>query len=44
MVERMREIREEVSHEIMTMTIAEERAYLAEGLKNLKAKRNKAKR
>ncbi len=42
MVERMREIRDQVSHDIMNMSIAEERAYLADQLKKLKSKREKA--
>lgn len=41
MVERMREIRDQVSHDIMNMSLAEERAYLAEQLKKLKSKRKK---
>lgn len=44
MVEHMREIRDQVSHEIMNMSLAEERAYISEQLKKLKAKRKKAKR
>jgi predicted oxidoreductase len=44
MVERMREIRDQVSHDIMNMSLKEERAYLAEQLKKLKAKRKKANR
>ncbi len=44
MLERMREIRDEVSNDIMNMSLAEERAYLAEQLKKLKAKRKKANR
>lgn len=44
MLERMREIRDEVSNDIMNMSPAEERAYLAEQLKKLKAKRKKANR
>ena len=43
-VERMREIRDQVSHDIMNMSLTEERAYLAEQLKKLKAKREKANR
>ena len=44
MVERMREIRDQISHDIMNMSAAEERAYLAEQLKKLKSKRQKANR
>ena len=44
MVKRMREIRDQVSHDIMNMSLAEERAYLAEQLKKLKSKREKVKR
>lgn len=44
MVERMREIREEVSQDIMNMTLTEERAYIAEKLQKLKAGRKKANR
>ncbi|MEQ8904006.1 hypothetical protein [Ekhidna sp.] len=44
MVERMREIRDQVSHDIMNMSLTEERAYLAEQLKKLKAKHKKANR
>ena len=44
MVDRMREIRDEVSSDIMNMSLAEQRAYLAEQLKKLKAKRKKANR
>jgi predicted oxidoreductase len=44
MVERMREIRNQVSQDIMNMSLAEERAYLAEQLKKLKSKREKANR
>mgnify|MGYP006873875664 CR=1 FL=1 len=39
MVEQMREIRDQVSHDIMNMSLKEERAYLAEQLEKLKAKR-----
>ena len=42
MVERMREIRKQVSHDIMNMSLVEERAYLSEQLQKLKAKRKKA--
>ena len=42
MIERMREIRNEVSHDIMNMSLKEERSYLSEQLKKLKAKRKKA--
>ena len=41
MVERMREIRDQVSRDIMNMSLTEERAYLTEQLKQLKAKRKK---
>lgn len=41
MVERMREIRDQVSSDIMNMSLTEERAYLAEQLKKLKAKRKR---
>jgi hypothetical protein len=44
MVERMREIRDQVSSDIRNMTFTEERTYLAEQLKKLKAKRKKANR
>lgn len=42
MVEHMREIRDQLSNEIMNMTLAEERAYISEQLKKLKAKREKS--
>jgi hypothetical protein len=41
MIDRMREIREELSKEIMNMSFAEEKIYLSEQLKKLKAKREK---
>ena len=44
MVERMREIRDQVSKDIMNMSLEEERAYLSEQLKKLKEKRDKANR
>ena len=44
MVERMREIRDQVSQDIMNMSLTEERTYLAEQLRKLKAKREKANR
>lgn len=44
MVERMREIRDQVSHDIMNMSLAEEQAYLSEQLQKLKADREKANR
>lgn len=37
MVERMREIREQVSKDIMDLTLEEERAYISDQLKKLKA-------
>ncbi len=40
----MREIRDQVSQEIISMSLTEERAYLAEQLQKLKAKRKKANR
>ena len=40
-IERMREIRDQVSEQIMNMSLEEERAYLTEELKKLKKKRNK---
>ncbi len=43
MVERMREIRDQVSRDIMNMSVAEEQAYLSEQLKMLKEKRSKNK-
>jgi len=42
MVEKMREIRDQVSHDIMHMSLAQERAYLSEQLQKLKAKRKVA--
>ena len=39
MVQRMREIRDQVSHDIMNMSFTEEKTYIAEQLKKLKAKR-----
>lgn len=44
MVERMREIRDQVSQDIMNMSLTEERAYLVEQLQKLKAERKKANR
>ena len=44
MVERMREIRDQVSKDIMNMSLAEEQAYLSEQLKKLKSERKKADR
>jgi hypothetical protein len=41
MIDRMREIREELSKEIMNMSFAEEKIYLSEQLKKFKAKREK---
>lgn len=38
----MREIRNQVSQDIMNMSLAEERVYLAEQIKKLKSKREKA--
>lgn len=38
-VERMREIRDQVSQDIMNMSLAEEKAYLSKELKKLKADR-----
>tara|TARA_R110002096_G_scaffold225250_1_gene414493 strand:- start:108 stop:287 length:180 start_codon:yes stop_codon:yes gene_type:complete len=40
MVERMREIRDEVSHDIMNMSLEEEKAYITEQLNKLKNKRS----
>ena len=40
-VERMREIRDQVSHDIMNMSLTDERAYLKEQIKKLKAERKK---
>lgn len=42
MIQRMREIRDQVSHEIMNMSLEEERAYITEELKKLKSERKKA--
>ncbi|MEQ6120088.1 hypothetical protein [Reichenbachiella sp. MALMAid0571] len=42
MVERMREIRDEVSHDIMNMSLEEEKAYIADQLNKLKIKRSMA--
>ncbi|MEQ8471205.1 MAG: hypothetical protein RIC35_08465 [Marinoscillum sp.] len=39
MVERMREIRDEVSHKIMNMSLEEERKYVQQQLDELKRKR-----
>ena len=39
MVERMREIRDEVSHKIMNMSLEEERQYIQRQLDELKRKR-----
>jgi hypothetical protein len=44
MVDQMREIREQISCDIMNMSLAEERAYLNKQLKKLKEKRDKAKK
>lgn len=44
MIERMREIRDQVSQDIMNMSLEEERAYLSEQIEKLKQKRDKAKR
>ncbi len=44
MIQRMREIRDQISREIMNMSWAEERAYISEELKKLKAERKKANR
>ena len=41
MVERMREIRDQVSQDIMNMSLAEERTYLSEQLRKLKAERKR---
>jgi hypothetical protein len=41
MVERMREIREQVSHEIMNLSLKQEKAYIFDALKKLKAERKK---
>jgi hypothetical protein len=41
MVERMREIREQVSHEIMNLSLKQEKAYIFDELKKLKAERKK---
>lgn len=38
----MREIRNQVSHDIMNMSLVEERAYLSEQIQKLKAKRKEA--
>lgn len=38
-VERMREIRDQLSHDIMNMSLAEEQAHLSEQLQKLKTKR-----
>ncbi len=39
MVERMREIRDQVSHDIMNMSLDEEKAYITEQLNKLKSQR-----
>lgn len=44
MIERMREIRDQVSQDIMNMSLEEERAYLSEQIEKLKQKRDKEKR
>ncbi|MEQ8881020.1 MAG: hypothetical protein RLQ12_15360, partial [Cyclobacteriaceae bacterium] len=44
MVERMREIRDQVSQDIINMSLEEERAYLSEQINKLKEKRDKANR
>ena len=44
MVERMKEIRDQVSHDIMNFSLNEEKAYLLDELKKLKAERNKMKK
>ena len=44
MVQHLREIRNQVSLDIMNMSLAEERAYLSEQLAQLKAKHKKANR
>jgi len=41
MIEQMREIRDQVSQDIMNMSLTEERAYLSKELKKLKSKRQK---